>query len=342
MKITSIRVVNVRSHNDVSLSFSPTTTLISGPNGSGKTSILEAIYISLRGSSFKATDSEVLQSDQEWYRIAVDDDAHQSRVITFDSRGDKKQKQFTVDEKTNKVLLARYRYPIVLFQPDDTRLINGSPARRRKYLDQVVAQYNPQYGSILRRYERALIQRNRLLKRTDVTPDQLFAWDVMLSNLGASIIAGRQQYIDEVNKRIEQYYQKISKDSAAVSVQYEAYGESSAQTLLDKLHRATERDMQLGSTSIGPHRHDFIISLAGKSADATASRGEVRTIILALKYIEVDILLARTGEHPIILLDDVFGELDTARQKQLLTNLTDSQVIITSTEAHIADKHIKL
>ena len=342
MKITAIRVVNLRSHDDISVSLAPTTTLITGPNGSGKTSLLEAIHIGLRGTSFKATDSEVLRENCEWYRIQLRDDAHIDRMITFDARGEKKQKQFTVDDKTNKILLAKYRYPVVLFQPDDTRLINGSPSRRRKYLDQVIAQYKPQHGSVVRRYERVLAQRNKLLKTPHIRPDQLFAWDVILSNLGASIIAARTEYIAEVNERLQQYYQKISNDQTTVSIAYDSRGESTSQSLLDKLHRNAERDTIVGSTSCGPHRHDFAITLAGKAAEATASRGEVRTIILALKYIEVDMLYKYTDQHPIVLLDDVFGELDEQRQKQLLTNLTQSQVIITSTEPHEAAKHIAL
>lgn len=342
MKIVSIRAVNIRSHGDITVSLSPTTTLISGPNGSGKTSLLEAIHISLRGTSFKATDSEVIREDNQWYRIQISDDSQQVRTITFDARGDKKEKQFTVDGKVNKMLLAKYRYPVVLFQPDDTRLINGSPARRRKYLDQVIAQYNAPYGSLVRRYERVLVQRNKLLKNPHITSDQLFAWDVILSNLGADIIAARRGYIAEVNERLQGYYRKIANDDTSVSVSYESNSESTSQSLLDKLHRNAERDLMLGSTSTGPHRHDYTIMLAGKPAEATASRGEVRTIILALKYIEVDMLYKYTDKHPIVLLDDVFGELDNKRQKQLLTNLTDSQVIITSTEPHEAAKHIKL
>ena len=342
MKLTLIRVVNVRSHDDVTVQLAPTTTLISGKNGSGKTSLLEAIHISLRGTSFKATDSEVIREMNEWYRIEVKDDEDKVRTITFDTRGDKKQKQFTVDGKTNKMLLARFRYPVVLFQPDDTRLINGSPSRRRKYVDTVIGQYNPQYGAIVRRYERVLAQRNKLLKQPGITPDQLFSWDVILSNLGADIIAARRDYVDQVNQRLQAYYQKIASNTTTVSVAYQSYGESTSQALLDRLHRNLDRDMILGNTSVGPHRHDIAVTLADKPAEATASRGEVRTIILALKYIEVDLLRQYTGQHPIVLLDDVFGELDEQRQKQLLTNLTDSQVIITSTEEHAASHYVRL
>lgn len=342
MKITSLRVVNVRNHEDTSITLSPTTTLISGANGSGKTSLLEAIHIALRGSSFRATDSEIAREIMAWYRVELTDDNGQKRIITFDNRTDKKQKQFTVDEKVNKVLLARFRYPTVLFQPDDTRLINGSPARRRKYLDQVIAQYDSQYAGAVRRYERVLAQRNRLLKQPSVTRDQLFAWDVILSNIGARIIEARQSYIARVNKQIETYYQKIAKNSATISITYNANGETTAQSLIDTLHRHIDKDIQFGSTSAGPHRHDYSITLSDKPAATTASRGEIRTIILALKYIEVDTLFEYTGEHPVILLDDVFGELDGKRQRQLLTALNDSQVVITSTEEHAASHHIKL
>ena len=342
MKIVSIRVVNVRNHEDTAITLAPTTTLISGKNGSGKTSLLEAVYIALRGTSFRATDGEIAREEAAWYRVELTDDNHQTRIITFDNRTDKKQKQFTIDDKVNKVLLARFRYPVVLFQPDDTRLINGSPSRRRKYLDQVIAQYDTQYASTIRRYERVLAQRNKLLKQPSMTRDQLFAWDVILSNIGARIIEARVDYIARVNKQLEMYYQKIAKNTATIYIEYDNRSETTAQSLIDSLHRHAERDIQLGSTSAGPHRHDYSIMLSSKPAASTASRGEIRTIILALKYIEVDTLFEYTGEHPVILLDDVFGELDEQRQKQLLTALTDSQVIITSTEEHAASQHVKL
>ena len=342
MKITAIGVVNVRNHTDTSLTLSPTTTLITGQNGSGKTSILEAMYITLRGTSFRAVDSEIVREHAEWYRIEALDDDGQKRIATFDNRGEKKQKQFTVDDKTNKMLLAKFRYPVVLFQPDDTRLIGGSPSRRRKYLDGVIAQYDAQYGSDVRRYERVLAQRNKLLKQPGISQEQLFSWDVILSNLGARIISAREQYVARVNTQIERYYRKIAKNDADIHMEYFNHGETTAQSLMNRMHNSLERDKILGSTSIGPHRHDFSIVLADKPADTTASRGEVRTIILALKYIEVDVLFEYTDQHPIVLLDDVFGELDEQRQKQLLTTLTDSQVVITSTEAHEASQHIRL
>ena len=342
MKLRSIRIINLRNHEQFEGIFSPTVTLIHGSNGSGKTSILEAIYIAYRGTSFRSADQEVLSIGKEWYRIETTDTEEIERVVTFDNRYEKSRKQFLIDHKTHLRLPMKNRYPIVLFLPDDTRLINGSPSRRRKYLDTVISQYQPHYSNILHRYERALLQRNRLLKQSGVAHDQLFAWDVILSNLGAEIISARVNYIERVNQSIQQYYRRVAKTEDEISMHYLSPHGHTAQSLLDNLQHSRAHDFLTGSTSVGPHRHDISIRLRSQAADSIASRGEVRTIILALKYIEADIIVEASGKHPLILLDDVFGELDKTRQTQLLTSFSESQVIITSTEKHTTHRRINL
>lgn len=328
--ITSIRVQHVRVHKEYSLDVSPNVTLITGANGSGKTSLIEALYIAMQGSSFKGVDSDILEREAAWYRIDVRFDDESMRTVKFDPSRETGRKQFIVDKKTNYRLLQQYKYPVVLFEPDDLRLLSGSPARRRQFIDTFISQLDPQYGLSLRRYERALKQRNTLLKQY-VAGDSLFAWDVSLSEYGSYIITQRSRFIDELNERLNDAYKSIShtKDVVGVSYSQSAHG-NVKQKLLSDLHAYAEKDRLLGFTSTGPHRHDVLFAFNHSPALTVASRGEVRSIVLALKFLEVKMIESTTGKKPVILLDDVFSELDKDRQNYLVDSTKENQIIITS------------
>jgi DNA replication and repair protein RecF len=330
MNISRVTVQHVRVHKKYSLDVSPNVTLITGANGSGKTSLIEALYIALQGSSFKGSDGDVLGRELPWYRIDVGYDDGTARTVKFDPSRASGKKQFVVDGKTNYRLLEKFKYPIVLFEPDDLRLLSGSPTRRRQFIDRFISQLDPQYGVALRRYERALKQRNALLKQ-GASADNLFAWDVSLSDYGAYLIKQRHAFVSELNSRLNDVYSAISHTDDAVSVAYSYdHQENTGQRLLAELHQAAERDKLLGYTSIGPHRHDLLFGFNGSPALSVASRGEVRSVVLALKFLEVDVIESITGKPPIILLDDVFSELDKERQNYLIDLTKRNQIIITS------------
>ncbi len=331
MRLRSLAVQNVRIHQALSVDFSPGVTVITGSNGSGKTSLLEAVHVAMRGSSFKGSDTDMLRQDAPWWRIdakTIEDDI---RTITFDPTRPSGRKRFLVDAKKQYRLSEKYKYPVVLFEPDDLRLLHGSPTRRRQFIDRFITQLDPLYGVSIRRYDRALKQRNNLLKQAAITSDELFVWDVALSEYGAYIIMKRQEFIDTLNQRLTAVYGSIAKTTDTVRMHYSLDTEISKQRLLNELHARSERDRLLGYTSIGPHRHDVLFDFNGTPALSVASRGEVRSVVLALKFLEVDTIEQITGKKPLILLDDVFSELDEHRQAALLTSRSDTQVIVTST-----------
>jgi DNA replication and repair protein RecF len=336
--ITHLRVQNVRIHQDAQLNLLPHTTVITGANGSGKTSLIEAIYIALRGTSFKGADGDVLRREASWYRIdLVDEDGE--RTVKFDPNRTSGKKQFVIDGKTHYRLLPKHKRPVVLFEPNDLRLLHGAPSRRRDYIDTFISQIDPTYAGVLRRYERALKQRNNLLKQHQVSKDELFVWDVALSEYGASIIEKRGATVQRINDELEATYRTIAGTGDVVSVQYPY--EASQQRLLAELHAHAQKDIFVGYTSVGPHRHDIHFMFGNSPALSVASRGEVRSILLALKFIEVAIMQSTLGQKPIILLDDVFSELDATRQKHLVNNFKDYQVVITSASGShsIAKQH---
>ncbi len=344
--IKKLSIQNIRSHTPFTTNLSDKVTVITGKNGSGKTSLVEALYVALQGSSFKGTDSDLLQTDSPWWRIDLLFDDESKRTITFNPDKQQSKKQFVVDGTTTYRLPQKHKYPVVLFEPDDLRLLNGSPTRRRQFIDRFISQLNPQYSSIIRKYERALLQRNNLLKKQYVSDDQLFVWDIALSEYGAYIIEQRIAFIERINSKLNDAYNDIAGAKDIVSAHYShTYIGDIKQKILNELHGSSERDKILGNTSIGPHRHDVVFKFNNSPAISSASRGEVRTIVLALKFLEVDIINEITDTPPLILLDDVFSELDAERQESLSNTTRPYQVVITSTHTLSnanTFKHIKL
>lgn len=327
MIIKSLAIENIRCHRVFSQRLSSSITVITGRNGSGKTSLIEAIMVAATGRSFKGTDSELLRSGAQWWRIGLKLD-NQERTVKYQPE----RKQFIIDEKSTFRLPAAEKYPIVLFEPDDLRLLGGSPSRRRQFIDRFASQLMPDYGRAVRRYERALLQRNKLLKQ-GASSNDLFAWDVSLAKYGAYITEARQRLIKRLDSGLDAVYHTIAQTDDNVTVHYSQKANTSEQSLFADLERQTERDKMLGYTSVGPHRHDILFNLNGSPAVQTASRGEVRTIILSLKFLVVEIVEETTGQKPIILLDDVFSELDEKRQTHLVTKFQNHQIIMTSVAA---------
>lgn len=331
--VKALSVQNIRSHDIFNIKLSPTITVITGDNGSGKTSLLEALYISLQGKSFRGSDQDVLRHDSPWWRIITGFDDYIKRIVTFDPSLATGRKKFVVDDKTVYRLPNKYKYPVVLFEPEDLRLLHGSPTRRRQFIDRFISQLDPLYSAAIHKYDRALKQRNNLLKQSHINPDELFIWDVALSEQGSYIIKERIAFIERLNGRLNEEYNLIANSNDAVSIHYShTYIGNMNQKLLNDLSSHSQHDRVTGFTSIGPHRHDVIFQFNNFPALDVASRGEVRSIVLALKFLEVDIIEQIVGQKPIILLDDVFSELDDSRQKQLL--LSKNQTIITSTKVN--------
>ncbi|MBQ3347959.1 DNA replication and repair protein RecF [Candidatus Saccharibacteria bacterium] len=327
MIIKSINLTNFRNHATYHLDFNPDTTLILGDNGWGKTSILEAIYILTRGKSFRATDPDIKKRDADFYRIELEYGSGEKTITAYDGT----TKTFSILDKKSRRLPAKNKYPIVLFLPSDLNLISGSPSRRRDYFDNIFGQLSEDYNSSLSKYNKALRQRNELLKSDVLPKDALFSWNLMLAKYGSTISSYRAKFVDEINRSIGDIYHSIAKNSDSVSLLYQTeLTAANEQKYLTILEQTLEKDHYLGHTSFGIHRDDIDFIFNGTTADGSASRGETRSIILALKFVEADIITRTLGKQPIVLLDDVFSELDETRQKCLVDNFKDHQVVITS------------
>lgn len=340
--LKSIALKHFRSHKDSLYTFSDGLTVITGPNGIGKTNILEAIYIQARGTSFRGGDSEIVAHGAEWYRIearysALAHARSSTRIVRYEpNKASLKRvmKTFEIAGLKKQRLAANLKMPVVLFEPDDLRLIHGSPSRRREFLDRLCGALDPHYTTLLHRYERALLQRNNLLKTGIASDDELFVWEVTLAQTGAAIIQARRELVWQVNERLSDTYCSIAHAPGSVEIRYDFHESSTSleQQLLSLLHVSRYSDRLRGFTSVGPHRHDFTLELGEAPADESASRGETRSIILALKFIELALLRERFDEPPLLLLDDVFSELDATRRTSLLELAHTVQTIITTTD----------
>jgi DNA replication and repair protein RecF len=338
MLLTRISLAKVRSYDLTTFDFDPNVTLILGRNGTGKTSVLEAIYTLLRGTSFRGRDRDIIGHGQRRAVIKLETDAGERRAELLVT-ADKIQKEFKVDGRTSARLPAKSRMPVVLFEPDELRLLSSSPQRRRQFMDGVLERLYADYATALSRYGRVLLQRNELLKQREsmdasAWDSHLFAWDVKFSELAEIIIRRRHELIDISNRRLPGLYSHMADVEHIVRVSYsdDTPHERYAQTLLKRLQSTRIADSYRGFTSVGPHRDDFVIHLDDHSAASTASRGEMRTIMLAYKLLEVALQEETTGSRPLILMDDVFSELDVVRERRLMDSLKDYQTVITATD----------
>ena len=324
MIIKEVRLTNFRNHSSYVLECTDETSLILGKNGCGKTSVLEAIYILMRGKSFRAVDAEILKRGEEYYRVELELTSGEKNVVTFDGEN----KTFLILDKKTRRLPKKNKYPVVLFLPSDLNLISGSPAKRRDYFDRVFGQFDERYDDSLSKYNKALKQRNELLKRENLRPQDVFSWNMLLARYGSEIFKYRQIFIDEINQTLTSVYRSIAENEDDVELTLNSeVSEVSEEKYLKQLEMNLVRDNQLGYTSFGVHRDDFIFKFNENEAEGSASRGEMRSMILALKFIEADLIYKKTGLRPVVLLDDVFSELDKTRKNCLLKNFKNNHVI---------------
>jgi len=324
--VKKIKLKNFRCHDEFDLNCDRATTLIIGENGSGKTSVLEAIFLALRGKSFKGVDKEIVKRGADFYRVEIDLNEAKKVIIRYDGF----KKEFEIDGKKSLRIPKKEKYPVVLFEPDNIYLISSSPSRRRDYFDELFKQIDENYGHILGKYNKALKQRNDLLKNEIINKDDLFSWDVMCANYGAKISAWRMRNLGKINDKMTNIYRNIANNDDSCSIEYLGI-KLDENDYLRRLGQNFGKDKVLGYTTFGIHRDDYVFIFNNKEADGSASRGENRSMILALKFIEAQILEKELNKKPIVLLDDIFSELDELRQKHLIDNFKNYQMVITST-----------
>lgn len=340
--ITDLRLQHFRSYTDASFDFGDSVNIIVGPNAGGKTNLLEAVLVVAQGGSYRAKDSELVQFDASWARLDADM-PDSVRVVKLQRQSaEKVLKSFEIDEQVLTRLSPQRTLPVVLFEPNHLLLLSGSPELRRTFIDDLLEQIVLGFGASRRHYKRVLAHRNALLKRQPRDlKDQLFVWNLRLSELGGKIARERSALITRFGDRLNQMYGGLSGSTNDVTLTYAARfnPEEYESALLRKLETSLELDMLRGFTAYGPHRDDLVVSIDGHAAQESASRGETRSLVLALKMLELQLVAEAKQAKPLLLLDDVFSELDGKRRQALTRFVAEHQTFITTTDADLVIEH---
>jgi DNA replication and repair protein RecF len=343
-----IRLADLRSYATLDVVFGPGPHLIWGPNAAGKTSLLEAMVVLARGSSHRTTtDAELIRWGADLSRIegrSADDEIEVALVrpgsVTAAGGG---RKRIRVNGVPRRAQALPERLRVVLFAPEDMLLVAGSPSLRRSTLDQLAATLVPAYASDLATYGRALQQRNGLLRairEETASRDELRYWDRPFLDAGGTVVATRHEILRRLAGPLAAAHAEIAPEEAAagaLGIEYVTNAppgpdESPRDALARRLAETAEKEVWNGTTLVGPHRDDLAFVMAGRDLSAFASRGQQRTAILALKLAELDLVTAHDARPPLLLLDDVFSELDPARRAHLVRRIAElPQAFVTTT-----------
>ncbi|MQN01992.1 MAG: DNA replication/repair protein RecF [bacterium LCO1.1] len=334
MIVKSLELMNFRNYERLSIEFDPSTNIIYGDNAQGKTNILEAICVSGTSRSLRGSrDREMIRfgQDEAHIRTIVEKDSNEYRIDIH------LKKNHSKGIAVNKIPIKKSSelfgiLNIIFFSPEDLSIIKSGPEKRRRFIDMELCQIDKIYLYNLTEYNKALNQRNRLLKdivRNKKLLDTLPVWDDKLAEFGSKIIKRREQFVEEIAPVINVLHREISNEREDVKLFYEK--NISADGMREALDFSFDNDMRLGSTTKGPHRDDLRFDLGDVDLRKYGSQGQQRTAALSLKLSEVSMMEKETGEKPVLLLDDVLSELDSRRQKDLLKSLSDTQTLITCT-----------
>ena len=339
MRIQALQLRNFRNYTALAMEPDEGLCVLTGENAAGKTNVLESIFLSALGRSHRTMrDAELIRSGAESGSIK----------LTLDTRGGTRtiecrlianeRKRLTIDgaplARSGELLGC---LNVVMFAPEDLILVKGGPAERRRFLDMEISQLKPAYYYTLQRYNAALKQRNALLKDPDAVYDGMIEpWDEQLSRLGAAITVERAAFLQELSAIAADLHLQLSDHRETLLLAYQpnlpdADAEQLARAMRERLAENLERDLYRGFTSVGPHRDDVLMMLDGTDVRVYGSQGQQRTTVLSLKLSEIEIVKKLRGEAPVLLLDDVFSELDRRRQQMLLATVQGCQTFLTCT-----------
>lgn len=331
--ISKLKLSDFRNFKKKSLEFSENITVIIGPNGVGKTNILESLFLISIGKSFKArTEVEMLRYDQDLARIIGE--IPNTKLEAIVTKGDNgwPKKRLQVNGIPKRIIDFAGQFKSVLFGPWDMDLVTESPSIRRKFLDSVLSQVDREYRRSILSYEKGLRQRNRLLLRIreeGIPRSQLLFWNQLLIKNGDYISKKRDEFIEFVNIQpgINKQKLELAYDKSAIS---EA-----------RLEQYKSEEIASATTLVGPHRDDFIFIADTRELAKYGSRGQQRMSVLWLKLAELNYIEGQTGERPTLLLDDIFSELDHAHRNIVMDVTTKQQTIITTVDEHFLEKGVK-
>lgn len=329
MFIKNIKVENFRNYKNQLIEFNKNINIIYGNNAQGKTNILEAIFFSAFGKSFRTSkEKQVIMKEKDFFKIHTEFQKKDREGYIDLFLGD--DKSISVNGvKLNKLSELLGNINIVIFSPEDINLLKDESAVRRKFLDMMISQLRKNYIYNLNNYKKNLEQKNNYLKSRNISDDMLDVYDEKLAEYSENVYQYRNEFIEKIKEKIKEIHSNITDED--ISIVYKTDCESK-EKCLEKLKKNREKDKYRGFSSVGCHRDDFKILINGDEVDIYGSQGQNRTAILSLKMAELEVINDEIGEYPILLLDDFMSELDQERITNFLKSINNIQVIITCTE----------
>ncbi|MDO8542430.1 MAG: DNA replication and repair protein RecF [Opitutaceae bacterium] len=342
MRLRKLTLRHFRNVGFAALEFSGRQQFFVGRNGQGKTNLLEAAGYLTALRSFRTTDNKLLIS-QGQHNAAIactlDHERFNETHVMINLRHD--GKEVTCDqERVTKLGDYLGRFPTVVFSSQDIQLVRGSPAQRRRWLDLTLAAMDPPYLQALQTYTRALMARNALLKSGRGTDAEFDAFEPALASAGAELISRRDAGLRTLGECLVKSYAGLTEDAEPAALVYEPnFSEPSAESLQARLESGRARDIQFRSTLVGPHRDDFHLTVKHSVAKDYGSEGQQRSLVLALRLAQARWFQERSGVRPVLLADDVLGELDPLRRRRFWSSIDpESQVLATGT--HLPDAEL--
>lgn len=334
MYIEKISLNNFRNYEKQEIELNPHINVFYGDNAQGKTNILEAIFISGFGKSFRTSkEKEMIKLGSEFLSVGLkyqkSDRNGKIKIII----ANKKQIELN-DVKLKKLSELVGNLNLVIFTPDDIQILKNGPAERRKFLDMMIGQLRPNYVYNLNLYLKTLEQRNnylRQIKELNKPENLLEIWDEKLAEYAEIICKYRIEFINKLNNKIKKIHPEVTENKEKLIINYITECENKQNYLL-LLKQRRKLDIIKGYTTKGIHRDDFKCFINNKEIEIYGSQGQHRTAILSLKLAELYVIYDEIGEYPILLLDDFMSELDEKRRKSFLNYIKDTQVIITCTD----------
>jgi len=339
MYLKKIELKNFRNYEEETVEFHKKVNIITGKNAQGKTNLLESLYIMSLGKSFRTSkDTEMIGFQKEFCRVkstSVKEGRELEIEISISNEG-KSTKINGVKTLKNIDLLENVY--MVVFSPEDLKIVKDEPEKRRKFIDRELCQLKPVYYRNLARYKKILQQRNSLLKQQEINEDMIAVWDESLAEYGAKIIQERNRFIVKLNEISKKISENITNGKEALELSYEANVEykgdfeEQKEYLKKRLSKNLKHDILRRNTSVGPHKDDIKICVDSVDIRHFGSQGQQRTATLSLKLAEIQLIKEEAKVSPILLLDDVLSELDSERQNFLINSLGEVQLFITTTE----------
>ena len=336
MYIKRLQILNYRNYKSLNITLGKNVNVFMGDNAQGKTNILEAIYYCAFAKSHRTSkDRELINwnSDSAYVSLLVGKDRLDKNIDINILKDGKKA------IKINKIKVSKIgelfgNFNVVMFSPEDLKIIKDSPGVRRKFIDMELCQLNSKYYYNLVQYNKVLNERNVVLKNRKLDSEILDIYDIQLANFGYHIIIERLKYINKLNFYGKDIHKDISSGKENVEFKYISTIkdlEDIENSFYELLRRNRKKDIEKGTTSIGPHRDDFIVLINDVDTKSFGSQGQQRSAVLTIKFSSLKIIKEMTSEYPVLLLDDVLSELDFNRKRYILSTIGEIQTIITCT-----------